>query len=196
MKSNYCSTGAVSRRLTVMENFVSQPRKQRLFYSLEILVSFRMEARLGGGWMSQDRWKIVEECGVRRVLQVKERRGEGQVCPGGRYVLSGRGCRHLSASCVGAFRPWEVISEYENSYFHRSRATCGIIQFFNSFFFFLTISWIFKDLDLIYLFLAISKIEQPFIALFIFWKWYFHNFLALLYFIDSWFLTVWCVFCG
>ena len=32
-----------------MENFVSQPRKQRLFYSLEILVSFRMEARLGGG---------------------------------------------------------------------------------------------------------------------------------------------------
>ena len=34
--------------------------------------------------------------------------------------------------------------------------------------FFLTISWIFKDLDLIYLFLAISKIEQPFIALFIF----------------------------
>ena len=136
MKSNYRSTGAVSRRLTVMENFVSQPRKQRLFYSLEILVSFRMEARLGGGWMSQDRWKIVEECGVRRVLQVKERRGEGQVCPGGRYVLSGRGCRLLSASCVGAFRPWEVISAYENSYFHRSRATCGIIQFFNSFFVF------------------------------------------------------------
>lgn len=173
MKSNYCTTGAVSMRLTVIENFVSQPRKQRLFYSSEILVSFRMEARLGGGWMSQDSWKIVEECGVRRVLQVSEGM-EGwraslsrrAVCPGGRYVLSGRGCRHLSTSCVGAFRPWEVISAYENSYFQCSRATCVVSFSFNSFF--LTISWIFKDLDLIYLFLAISKIEQPFIALFIF----------------------------
>ena len=59
-KSKYCTTGSVSMRLTVIENFVSQPRKQRLFYSLEILVSFRMVARVGGGWMSQDSWKLVE----------------------------------------------------------------------------------------------------------------------------------------
>ena len=43
----------------------------------------------------------------------------------------------------------------------------------------------FKDLDLIYLFLPTSEIEQLFIALFIFWEWYFHNFFPLLYFIDS-----------
>ena len=56
---------------------------------------------------------------------------------------------------------------------------------FLTFFFFFTISWMFKDLDLIYLFLATSEIEQLFIALFIFWEWYFHNFFALLCFIDS-----------
>ena len=67
-----------------MENFVSQPRKQTF-------LKFGNPGEFSG-WkpdlvevrMSKDRWKIVEECGVRRALRVKGWRDDGQVCPGGR----------------------------------------------------------------------------------------------------------------
>lgn len=60
---------------------------------------------------------------------------------------------------------------------------CGIVQFF---FFFLTITWMFKGLDLIYLFLTTSETEHLFIALLTtFWEWYFHIFCS---FICYWFL--------